>query len=207
MAARKRVASRSRRSGIVGRAVRAGRKALRDAENRVPPDLRKQIERTVKDGQKTVMSAVHQLEARVNRSARQADVDKVLKRLEGLSKQVQQLARSASARGPARATSTRRRAATATRRAKTTTRRATSTVKKKATTAKRSAPARKAAGTRPAARKAAAAKPAARKPAARRAAPRQASARRATATSPEIRSVPEPPAPGPVPESVEMGGS
>jgi hypothetical protein len=199
MAARKRASSRSRRSGLVGRAVRAGRKALRDAESRVPPDLRKQIERTVKDGQKTVMSAVHELETRVNRSARQADVDKVLKRLEGLSKQVQELARGAASRGAARAASTRRRAASTTRRGKT-------TVKKKAATAKRSAPARKAATAKPAARKAAA-KPAARKPAVRRAAPRRKSVRRASAGSPEVRSVPEAPAPGPIPESVDMGGS
>jgi polyhydroxyalkanoate synthesis regulator phasin len=183
MAARKRASSRSRRSGLVGRAVKAGRKALREAESRVPSDLRKQIERTVKDGQKTVMSAIHQLETRVNRNARQADVDKVLKRLEGLTKQVQELARGATSRGAARATTTRRRAASTTRRARTTV--------KKAAPAKRRAPARKAA----------AAKPAARKPAARKASPRRSPARR----SPQVRSVPEAPAPGPIPESVDTG--
>ncbi len=186
MAAKKRASSRSRRSGLVGRAVKAGRKALRQAESRVPPDLRKQIERTVKDGQKTVMSAVHQLESRVNRSARQADVDKVLKRLEGLTKQVQELARSAASSGAARATSTRRRAASTTRRARTTV--------KKAAPAKRRAPTRKAA-----------AKPAVRKPSARKASPRRSPARRASAASPQVRSVPEAPAPGPIPESVDSG--
>lgn len=187
MAARKRASSRSRRSGLVGRAVKAGRKALRQAESRVPTDLRKQIERTVKDGQKTVMSAIHQLETRVNRNARQVDVDKVLKRLEGLTKQVQELARGAASRGAARATTTRRRAASTTRRARKTV--------KKAAPAKRRAPARKAA----------AAKPAARKPAARKASPRRSPARRATAASPQVRSVPEAPAPGPIPESVDTG--
>jgi hypothetical protein len=203
MAARKRASSRSRRSGLVGRAVRAGRKALRDAESRVPPDLRKQIERTVKEGQKTVMSAVHQLETRVNRSARQADVDKALKRLEGLTKQVQQLARGAASRGAGRATTTRRRAASTTRRAKT-------AVKKKATTTKRATAARKPAARKPAAMKAAAKpaapKPAAAKPAVRRTSARRTPARRASARAPEVRSVPEPPAPGPIPESVDTGG-
>jgi polyhydroxyalkanoate synthesis regulator phasin len=198
MAARKRASSRSRRSGLVGRAVRAGRKALRDAESRVPPDLRKQIERTVKEGQKTVMSAVHELETRVNRSARQADVDKALKRLEGLTKQVQQLARGTASRGAARATSTRRRAASTTRRAKT-------AVKKKATTARRATATRKRAAPKPAARRAAP-KAAAAKPAARRTSARRTPARRTSARAPEVRSVPEPPAPGPIPESVDMGG-
>lgn len=193
MAAKKRATSRSRRSGLVGRAVRAGRKALRQAESRVPPDLRKQIERTVKDGQKTVMSAVHELETRVNRSARQADVDKVLKRLEGLTKQVQKLAHGASSRGAARTTAARRRTTTATRRP---TKTATGTAKRKASTAKRKAPARKAAATKPAARKAAARK-----------APRRVSPRRASSGTPVIRSVPEAPAPGPMPVRVDTGDS
>src|SRR5712691_13065561 len=36
MATRKRASSRTRRTGLVGRAVKAGRKALRQAESRVP---------------------------------------------------------------------------------------------------------------------------------------------------------------------------
>lgn len=99
MATRKRASSRSRPSGLVGRAVKAGRKALRQAERRVPPDLRRQLERTIKDGQKTLKTAIDQLQTQVRSRANQADVDKVLKRLDGLSKQVQQMARGASSRG------------------------------------------------------------------------------------------------------------
>ena len=192
MAARKRASSRTSRSGLVGRAVTAGRKALRQAERRVPPDLRRQIERTVKDGQKTVISAIDELETRVRRSAKQADVDRVLKRLDKLAKQVQELARAASSRAAAGATSGRRRATS-------TARRATSPAKRKATTAKRSAPARKAAAAGPTAPRRAAAKPAAMRSAPRR------SSRRASSGSAEVHSVPEPPAPGPVPESVDRG--
>src|ERR1700694_4963395 len=112
MATRKRTSSRSRRSGLVGRAVTAGRKALREAESRVPPDLRRQLERTIKDGQKTLKTAIDQLQTQVRSRANQADVDKVLKRLDGLSKQGQQMARNASSRG----TSTARRPASTARR-------------------------------------------------------------------------------------------
>src|SRR5258705_294637 len=47
MATRKRASSRSRRRVIVCRAVKAVRKALRQAESRVPPDLGRQLERTL----------------------------------------------------------------------------------------------------------------------------------------------------------------
>src|SRR6202171_6176776 len=103
MATRKRASSRSRPSGLVGRAGRAGRKALRQAESRVPPDVRRQVERSIKDGQKTLKTAIDQLQVQLRKTAKQADVEKALKRLEGLSKQVQQMARDAAARGSARA--------------------------------------------------------------------------------------------------------
>ena len=114
MATRKRTSSRSRPSGLVGRAVSAGRKALREAESRVPPDLRRQVERSIKDGQKTLKYAIDQLQEQVRSRAKQADVDKALKRLDSLSKQVQQIARGAASRGATRASSTTRRARTAT---------------------------------------------------------------------------------------------
>src|SRR6202049_2640663 len=109
MATKKRSSSRSRPVGLVDRAVRVGRKALREAESRVPPDVRRQLERSIKDGQKTLKAAIDQLQVQVRRTAKQADVDKALKRLEGLSKQVQKLALDAAARGAARASSTTRR--------------------------------------------------------------------------------------------------
>ena len=195
MATRKRASSRSTRSGLVGRAVSAGRKALRQAERRVPPDLRRQIERTVKDGQKTVISTIDRLEAQVKRSAKQADVDKVLKRLDGLAKQMQEMARAAASRGATGSAPGRRRTANAAPRAATTaktkTRRAATTPKRKVTTAKRSS-ARKAAAPRAAAQ---------------RSSPRRTPSRRASAPSPGARGVPKPPAPGPIPESVDTGES
>jgi hypothetical protein len=89
--------------------------------------VRRQVERSIKDGQKTLKTAIDQLQVQIRKTARQADVDKALKRLEGLSKQVRQIARNAATGVPARparrATSTSKRATTrrkpATRKAST----------------------------------------------------------------------------------------
>ena len=94
MAARKRASSRSK---LLKRAVKAGRSALREAQRRVPPDVRKQIERTVEDGQKTMHTAIKQVQARLDRTARQSDLDRAMKRLEALTKQVRNLAAGAIA--------------------------------------------------------------------------------------------------------------
>jgi transcription termination factor Rho len=153
----------------VGRAVTAGRKALREAESRVPRDVRRQFERSIKDGQKTLTRAIDQLQAQVRRTAKQADVEKALKRLDGLSKQVQQLARGATSQGAAKP--------------RRTTRKASGTTKRASTKKRRAAPARKPTA-RPAARRTAAAPPAR--------APRRAAARRAAAPAPQPEATPEP---------------
>jgi peptidoglycan hydrolase CwlO-like protein len=101
VAKKKRASSRSK---FLNRAVKAGRSYLREAERRLPPDVRKQIDRSIKDGQKTVEGAIKQLRTRLDRTANQVDLEKALKRLDGLSKQVQQLARSVSSRPAAKAT-------------------------------------------------------------------------------------------------------
>ena len=162
MPARRRPSPRS----PLNRAVKAGRKALRQAEKRIPPDLRRQIERGIKDGQKRFDATVKDVRTRVSKATAPGEIDRALKRFSGLSKQFEGLARTLSAR-----------AAAATRGAapqRTTTRR---TATRRATPAKR----------KPAARK-----PAARKPAARRS-PRRAAAP-AIVTSPP--SVPEAPGSG-----------
>jgi peptidoglycan hydrolase CwlO-like protein len=146
MATKKRTSSRSR---LLKRAVKAGRSYLRQAERRLPPDVRKQIDRSIKDGQKTFEGALKQLRTRLDRTASQVDLEKALKRLDGLSKQVQAIARSATAR-PAAAKPARR-----TARRPATRRRTTKAAAPKA---------------------AAAAKPAARRAPARRAAPRRRAA-------------------------------
>src|SRR5438067_11304896 len=84
MATRKRT---SKRSGLVGRAVSAGRQALKEAERRVPPDLRRQAERRLKDADKTARAAIKQLQTQVKRASTRADVNRALKRIDGLTKQ------------------------------------------------------------------------------------------------------------------------
>ena len=94
MATRKRT---SRRTGIVDRAVRAGREALREAEKRVPPDLRRQVEKRLRDADKTARAAIKQLQAQAKKASTRADVNSVLKRIDGLTKQARQIARGTSA--------------------------------------------------------------------------------------------------------------
>src|SRR5437870_10857914 len=125
----------TRRSGIVGRAVSAGRRALREAEKRVPPDLRRQVERRIKEGEKTARAGIRQLQAQAKKASRGADFNSVLKRIDGLTKQARQVARGTGTR----AASTRRRAASTTTRAATRTRRAATNVKKARGTARRKA--------------------------------------------------------------------
>jgi len=94
MATRKRVSTQSK---LLNRAVKAGRSAFRQAQRRLPPDVRKQIERTVKDGQKTIHTAIKQVETRLERTARQADLQKAMKRLDELSRMVRNMAAAAAA--------------------------------------------------------------------------------------------------------------
>src|SRR2546427_2477056 len=150
----------------LNRAVKAGRKALRQAEKRIPPDLRRQIERGIKDGQKRFDATVQDVRTRVSKATAPGEIDRALKRFSGLSKQFEGLARTLSARAAA---ATRGAAPQRTTTRRTATRRAT-----------------------PAKRKPAAQKPAARKPAARRS-PRRAAAP-AIVTAPP--SVPEAPGSG-----------
>src|SRR5258708_10775693 len=93
MATKKRTSPRSR---LLKRAVKAGRSYLRQAEQRLPPDVRKQIDRSIKDGQKTLEGALKQLRTRLDLPASQVEMDQALKRLDGVSKQVQAIARSAT---------------------------------------------------------------------------------------------------------------
>ena len=116
MAKRKRA---TRQTGIIDRAVSAGRRALREAEKRVPPDLRRQLQRQLKDADKMARAAISQLQIQARKASTRADVNSVLRRIDGLTKQARQIALGASARTsstPARrAAPTRKRAATAKR--------------------------------------------------------------------------------------------
>ncbi len=143
MATRKRSSSRS---SVVGRAVSAGRRALREAEKRLPPDVRRQVERRLKDADKTARAAIKQLQAQARKASTRADVNNVLKRIDDLTRQARQIASSRLASASRRASTTRRRPAATAKRAATRTRKAASTAKRKA------APTRKAAASRSAAR-------------------------------------------------------
>ena len=134
MPARKRAPSRSR----LNQAVKAGRKALRQAEKRIPPDLRRQIERGIKDGQERFDATVKDIRARVKKATAPGELDRALNRFSGLSKQVEGLARTLSKRAATatRGTTPRRTTTTTTRR--TTTRRA-ATAKRKTAAVKRTA--------------------------------------------------------------------
>lgn len=154
MATRKRS---SRRSGLVDRAVSAGRRALKEAESRIPPDLRRQVDRRLKDADKTARAAIKQLQIQVKRASTRADVNSVLKRIDGLTRQARQIA---AATGPSKATPRRRPASTArkpatrkpattkaaTRKAatrKAATRKTAATTKRPAATTRRAAPRRR----------------------------------------------------------------
>ena len=147
MATRKRT---SRRTGIVGRAVSAGRSALREAEKRIPPDLRRQLDRRLKDADKTARAAIKQLQVQVKKASTRADVNSALKRIDDLTRQARQIARGGSAPSAAtagrRATTTRtakRRPATRASKPAVATRKAAAPTRKRATT-----PARRAAAPR-----------------------------------------------------------
>lgn len=199
MATRKRTSSRSRLSS----AVKAGRSALAQAQRRLPPDLRRQIDRSIKDGQKRFDGAVKDIRTRVDRTALQADLDKALKRLDGLSKQVEKLARGAHARATAARPAARRTTRKVASRASASRKTAT----QKATSAKRTATPKASSVKRTATRKVAKRKPSTPRPASRRASPRRESAMSARTSEPTIRYIP-PSAPaeaaiGPDSESVD----
>src|SRR5690242_4999010 len=117
----KRKRTTRRPSGLVGRAVSAGRRALKEAESRVPPDLRKQVERRLKDADKNARAAIKALQAQVKRASTRADVNSVLKRIDGLTRQARQIASGSSTRParPRRATATTKRTATRAKKATT----------------------------------------------------------------------------------------
>ncbi|HYU63197.1 MAG TPA: hypothetical protein VEN12_05395 [Verrucomicrobiae bacterium] len=137
----------SRSSGLVNRAVRAGRRAFKEAESRVPPDLRRQLERRLKDADKTARAAIKTLQTQVRRASTRGDVNNVLKRIDGLTKQARQIAFGGSG-----ATAPRRRAASPTRKSTSRSRKAATTRRKPA--ARSAAPAKATSARRTSAKRA-----------------------------------------------------
>ena len=100
MGKRKRASSPARAS-LLQQAVTAYRGALHEAQRRLPADLRRQVERSLREGQKTFTASLRQVQSRLNRAATQADVDRLARRIEELSRKVDKLSGRGSAR-PAR---------------------------------------------------------------------------------------------------------
>jgi hypothetical protein len=98
----------TRKSGdpnLVGQARKAAEGAVKDLQKRLPPDLVKQIERSLERGQKALDGSLKQIQARLNRTASQTDVDRLTRRIDDLSRQVNRLvgaARGASSAAPRR---------------------------------------------------------------------------------------------------------
>jgi len=147
MAKRKRT---SRRSGLVGRAVTAGRKALKEAESRIPPDLRRQVERRVRDASKTVQAAMKEGQAQVKKARTRSDVNSFLKRLDSLTKQAGELAKGTRRSTARRATTKKRKPGTAARRVATKAKPAARSTARKAAAKRPAPPRRRAARTTPA---------------------------------------------------------
>src|SRR5258707_14278026 len=84
----------------LNRAVKASRKALRQAEKRIPPDLRRQIERGMKDGQTRFDATVKDVPTRGNKATAPGEMARAPKRFSGLTKQCEGLARPRPTRSP-----------------------------------------------------------------------------------------------------------
>lgn len=104
----------------------------------MPPDLRRQVDRRIKDADKMARAAIKQLQVQINRASSRADVNNVLKRIDGLTKQARQITR---ATGPRKAAP--RKAAVTTKRPASRTRKAAATKKRPAAAATRRAPTRR----------------------------------------------------------------
>ena len=87
-------------------------RAASSRRSRVPPDMRTPARKDHQDGQKTFHTAIKEVSTRLDRTARQADLDRAMKRLDALQKQVRRIAAgtaaSATARPARRAPATRK---------------------------------------------------------------------------------------------------
>jgi hypothetical protein len=84
----------TRKSGdpnLVGQARQAAESAVKDLQKRLPPDLVKQIERSLERGQNALDGSLKQVQARLNRTASQTDVDRLTRRIDDLTRQVNRL--------------------------------------------------------------------------------------------------------------------
>src|SRR5918912_608777 len=83
--------SASENAGLVDLARKVTESVARDLQKRLPAELVRQVERSVGQGQKAMQASLRQVEARVSRTASQQDVDRLTRRIDELSRQVNKL--------------------------------------------------------------------------------------------------------------------
>ena len=101
-------AKANQNGGLLDQARQIAEGAFQDLQKRLPQDLVKQLEKSLGQGQKTLQANVKRVQDEVRRTARQADVDKLTKRIDGIAKQLQQLERAVGGAARSAATSCRR---------------------------------------------------------------------------------------------------
>src|ERR1700730_2530059 len=107
---RNRASTRRPKDGnLVDQARQVAGSAVKDIQKRLPPDLTRQLERSLSQGQKAIQSSLQQVQARVNRTASQTDVDRLTRRIDELPRQVNRLVTGGRGTGelPAATTTTR----------------------------------------------------------------------------------------------------
>src|SRR5262245_65727396 len=67
---------------------------VKDLQKRLPPDLVKQVEKAVGQGQKTVQGSLQAIQAQLKNTAKQSDVDRLTKRIDALARHVEQIGRA-----------------------------------------------------------------------------------------------------------------
>ena len=86
---------------LLGQALEAGRDALKEAQRRLPPDWRHQVETRVTE-------AMRPFQAQLKSRARQSDLDELARRVDELADRVEKLSRAAAPAQPPAARAPRR---------------------------------------------------------------------------------------------------
>src|SRR2546428_13061946 len=96
---RNRASTRRPKDGnLVDKARQAAGSAVKDLQKGLPSDLTRQLERSLSQGQKAIQASLQQVQSRLNRTASQADVDRLTRRIDDLTRQVNRLVGTATGR-------------------------------------------------------------------------------------------------------------
>src|SRR5262252_3412946 len=74
-------------SGVIDQFWVVAEAFVKDLQKRLPPDLVKQVERAVDQSQKTMQTGLKAIQDQLKTTARQADIDRLTKRVDALAKQ------------------------------------------------------------------------------------------------------------------------